>query len=66
VKRFKPIKYNCKQNENQLILQFEEGYLDEIWVGTVALPEAGSLVIGIEDLKEALLRGGYVMMPRPG
>ena len=61
--------YKCKENDNAIECAFverEDGtpteVIDELMFFTPDLPDDGKLVIGINDLEEALMQFGYVVL----
>ncbi len=44
--------HKCKDNDNEIVVHFTDGEIDEIWVRTQGL--RSWTVIGYNDLKEAL------------
>ena len=53
------VEYYCKENDNAIMIQLEDGELDEICVGCRDLPTYGFSVVGRKDLDKALGLAGY-------
>lgn len=58
-------RYRCKQNNNQILLDCVDGWLDELLIGNEDSDGGGWVVVGIADLREALSKVGYELKRRP-
>ena len=58
------IRYRCKENDNQIILDSIDGWLDELMVGDEDCGSGGWFIIGAKDLRAALAKVGYDLIRR--
>ena len=58
-------RYRCKQNDNQILLDCVDGYLDELCVGSEDSEGGGWIIVGAVDLRRALGKAGYELKRRP-
>jgi hypothetical protein len=53
------IEYDCKENDNTIMIEMIDGTIDELLVGCRYIADHGWSVIGVKDLTDALKMAGY-------